>query len=127
MFDELAQFAARVADPRVRAIAERTAQPLHVGVRGRPGVGCSTVARVLARATTSSDRVVTRLALGGSADLEVYVLAEVIKPEDQVALTARKPVLVVLNKADLAAVPGRWLRRGPTAYAFLSSGRLGGP
>ncbi|CAM2983531.1 hypothetical protein MYIN104542_12920 [Mycobacterium intermedium] len=34
-------------------------------------------------------------------EIEVYVVAEVLKPEDHDALTARPPVLVLLNKADL--------------------------
>ncbi|EFG76826.1 hypothetical protein HMPREF0591_3271, partial [Mycobacterium parascrofulaceum ATCC BAA-614] len=37
--DELARFAAGHADPRVTAIAERTAGPLRALVRGRPGAG----------------------------------------------------------------------------------------
>ena len=48
--DELARFAAGHVDPRVTAIAQRCAAPLRVVVRGRRGVGCSTVRRALAGA-----------------------------------------------------------------------------
>jgi hypothetical protein len=94
--DELARFAAGAADPRVTAIAERAAAPLRVAVHGRRGVGCSTVARALG---LQSGLVVTPAA---AADLDVYVIAEVVKPEDcDVVAAARRPLLVVLNKADL--------------------------
>jgi hypothetical protein len=42
------------------------------------------------------------------ADLDVYVIAEVVKPEDRDAIAAaRRPVLAVLNKADLIGPPQR--------------------
>lgn len=98
--DELARFAARHADPRVRAVAERAAAPLRVAVRGRRGVGCGTVARALGRAGGDIDVVVD------AADVVVYVTTEVVKPEDADAIeavaAAGRPVLGVLNKADLA-------------------------
>jgi hypothetical protein len=50
------------------------------------------------------------------ADVVVYVIAEVVKPEDSAtigALGARRPVLVVLNKADLTGFAGD----GPIAAA----------
>ncbi|GAB7143075.1 hypothetical protein [Mycobacterium riyadhense] len=96
--DELTQFVAGAADQRVTAIAERVAGPLRVAVNGRRGVGCATVARVLDRVTpgitvTPPER----------ADVALYVTVEVLKPEDREALAAaRRPVVVVLNKADLA-------------------------
>lgn len=98
--DELARFAAGHADPRVTAIAERTAAPLRVFVRGRRGVGCGTVARVLDRAGAAAGISVST---AGDADLVAYVIAEVVKPEDVDAIAAAgRPVLAVLNKADLA-------------------------
>lgn len=104
--DELALFAAGVADPRVGAIAERAAQPIRVAVRGRRGVGCRTVARALQAwsdgVTVSSDGV----ELAHPAEIEVYVVAEVLKPEDLDALQARPPALVLLNKADLTGFGG---------------------
>jgi hypothetical protein len=92
---ELASFAAEVAEPRLTAIAQRILAPLRVAVRGRRGVGSTTVAHALASAglavTTAIPEVV------------VHVIAEVVKPEDQAAVAAAgRPVLVVLNKADLA-------------------------
>lgn len=94
--DELARFAAEAADPSLTAIAGRVAAPLRVAVRGRRGVGRRTVARALAGAgieVTWQPEV---------ADVDVYAIAEVVKPEDCAAIAAAShPVLVVLNKADL--------------------------
>ena len=98
--DELARFAAGHADPRVTAIAERTAAPLRVVVRGRRGVGRSTVARALDRAGRASNlSVTTRVTAPG--DVVVYVTAEVVKPEDTGVIAAARRVVAVLNKADL--------------------------
>lgn len=103
--DELRRFAAGHADPRVTAVAERCAAPLRVAVRGRPGVGRRTVARALGLAGDAHGiSVTTRVT--DTADLEVYVTAEVIKPEDTAAIAAAaRPVLAVLNKADLIGSP----------------------
>jgi hypothetical protein len=87
------------------AVAERTAAPLRVAVRGRPGVGCSTVERALDLAGRRSGVTVTPR--HSVADLQVYVVAEVVKPEDSAALpTHGSPVLAVLNKADLTGFGG---------------------
>ena len=114
--DELARFAACHADPRVTAIAERTAAPLRVVVRGRRGVGCTTVARALHRAGIASGIEVTPSAR--DTDIVVYVITEVVKPEDTDAIAAAgRPVLAVLNKADLAgSLSGRG-GDGPIAAA----------
>jgi hypothetical protein len=102
--DELARFAAASADQRVTAIAERACAPLCVAVHGRRGVGRRTVADALAGA--SSGIAVTS---PGAAELDVYVFAEVIKPEDRHAVAAApRPALAVLTKADL----GGWLSGG---------------
>lgn len=98
--DELARYIAQTGDERCTGIAERLDAPVRVAVGGRRGVGRRTVARALARAgivvTPSPD----------DADLQVYVLAEVVKPEDRDAVgAARQPVLAVLNKADVVAGP----------------------
>jgi hypothetical protein len=114
--DELAQFAAGLEDPRVTVIAERTAAPLRVAVRGRPGVGRGAVARALDRAGAAKVRVVP---LGDDGvDVVVYVTTEVLKPEDLDAIAAAEhPVLAVLNKADLAgSLSGRGAD-GPIAAA----------
>jgi hypothetical protein len=112
--DELTRFADRTADQRVQAIAERIAEPLRVAVRGRRGAGCRTVARALDRAGIAAGIRVTPLT--SAADVQVYVVAEVVKPEDSEALAAtnsNQPVLAVLNKADLTGFAGD----GPIAAA----------
>jgi hypothetical protein len=105
--DELARFAAGRADPRLAAIAERAGAPLRVAVGGRRGVGCRTVARALDRAGAGRGISATAAPAAG-ADVVVYVTAEVIKPEDADTIAAAgRPVLAVLNKADLARLSGR--------------------
>lgn len=71
-----------------------------MAIAGRRGVGRTTVGRALARAgvavTTPAD-----------ADLTVHVVADAVKPEDRAAIAATaRPLLVVLNKADLIATTG---------------------
>ncbi len=116
--DELARFAAGHVDPRVTAIAQRAAAPLRVAVRGRRGVGCRTVRRALDGVGRSSDIEVEIPPVERGADATVYVLTEVVKPEDTEAIaTAGHPVLAVLNKADLAgSLSGRG-GDGPIAAA----------
>ena len=104
---ELARYAAGAADGRLTAIAQRAAAPLRVAVRGRRGVGRSLVTCALNHAGIVPDE----------PDLVVYVIAEVVKPEDsravQALVAARCPVLAVLNKADVAGFAGG----GPMALA----------
>lgn len=93
--DRLNRFAAEVPDARVAVIAAQLAAPLRVAVCGRRGVGRRTVARALCYAGS----VITA---PSDAELTVYVLAEVAKPEDVTAVAALpRPMLAVLNKADL--------------------------
>lgn len=115
--DELARFAAGHVDARVTAIAERTAAPLRVVVQGRRGVGAGTVARALNR-TGSAAGIAAMCADGCDADIVVYVTTEVLKPEDVEAIAAAgRPVLAVLNKADLTgSLSGRG-GDGPIAAA----------
>lgn len=122
--DELARFAAGHADPRVTAIAERTAAPLRALVRGRPGAGRGTVARALDRAGAGAGIAVTT-AEGRGADVVVQVITEVVKPEDAEAIAAAgHPVVAVLNKADLAGSLSRG--DGPIAAARARCAELGG-
>lgn len=101
--DELARFAAGHVDPRLTAIAQRSAAPLRVVVRGRRGVGCRTVRRALDGAGRAAGIAVDGPATERDVDAVVYVITEVVKPEDTQAIaTAGRPVLAVLNKADLA-------------------------
>ncbi|ORW94992.1 hypothetical protein AWB92_00170 [Mycobacterium sp. IEC1808] len=122
--DELARFAAGRADPRVTAITERAGAPLRVAVGGRRGVGCRTVARALDLAGAGRGIAATAGTSAG-ADVVVYVTAEVIKPEDAEAVAAAaRPVLAVLNKADLAgSLSGRG-GDGPIAAARQRCARL---
>ena len=100
--DELQRFVADVADSRCAPIADRLTAPLRVTVSGRRGVGRSTVAHALARAGAEAKTISVTPA--ADADIDVYVLAEVVKPEDCAAIAAAgRPVLAVLNKSDLIA------------------------
>ncbi|OBB96169.1 hypothetical protein [Mycobacterium sp. 852002-40037_SCH5390672] len=118
--DELARFAAGHVDPHVTAIAQRTAAPLRVVVRGRRGVGCRTVRRALDGAGRAAGIAVDSPPTDRDVDAVVYVITEVVKPEDTRAIAeisaAGHPVLAVLNKADLAgSLSGRG--DGPIAAA----------
>jgi hypothetical protein len=102
--NELTRFAQRAGDSRMIALIGELHSPLRVAVRGRDGVGRTTVASALAGAgtTVTDDDTV--------ADVRVVVVAETLKPEDRAMLDLgpslsshpRCPTLVVLNKADLA-------------------------
>lgn len=90
-----------------------------MAVTGRRGVGRSTVAHAL----TCAGLAVTPPA---DADVNVHVLADAVKPEDRAAIeAARRPVLAVLNKADLVATtaPGRH-PDGPTSAARTRCAQL---
>jgi hypothetical protein len=122
--DELARFAAGRADPRVAAIVERAAAPLRVVVQGRRGVGCRTVARALDRAGIAAG--ISPTGSASSADVVVYVTAEVVKPEDADAVAAAgRPVVAVLNKADLAGSLSGRDGDGPFAAARKRSAEFG--
>lgn len=116
--DELARFAAGHVDPRLTAIAQRCAAPLRVVVRGRRGVGCRTVRRALDGAGRAAGVAVDGPSAERDVDAVVYVITEVVKPEDTEAVAAAgRPVLAVLNKADLAgSLSGRG-GDGPIAAA----------
>src|ERR1700733_6377669 len=106
-----------VSDPRCAAIARRLATPLRVAVSGRHGVGRSTVARALAQA--GNLRGTITLTTSSAADVELHVLADAVKPEDRAAIgAARRPLLAVLNKADLIATTESGCHpHGPTTAA----------
>lgn len=100
--DGLTRLAAEVSEPRLTAIAAGVDAPLRVAVHGRRGVGRRTVAAALAAAGV---RIAGDDAVGDKdADITVRVVAEVVKPEDIAAVRATRPrpVLVLLNKADLS-------------------------
>ncbi|MDT5164065.1 MAG: hypothetical protein QOC88_959, partial [Mycobacterium sp.] len=60
------------------------------------------------------------------AEVNIHVLADVVKPEDRAAVeTAGRPVLVVLNKADLFATTAAGRHPGgPTAAARARCAQL---
>jgi hypothetical protein len=117
--DELKRFATEVADARCAAIADRLAAPLRVAVSGRRGVGRSTLAHALAR-------VGVTVTTSAEADVDVYVIAEVVKPEDRDAIgAAARPVVAVLNKADLIVTTESGVHpHGPTRAARTRCARL---
>ena len=94
-------------DPRVTRIADRIGRPVRVAVLGREGVGRGHVATALHRRGVA-------VSASHDGDVCVLVVAEAVKDEDhETVRSARRPVLVVLTKADLAgAGPG-----GPMAVA----------
>ncbi len=92
-----------------------TTGPVRSAVLGRPGCGRRTVARVLrAAGVVVADP-------GEESDVDVYVVAETLKPEDRAALTRpARPCVAVLNKADLTGFGGE----GPVAAAAAHCERL---
>jgi hypothetical protein len=93
----LTRFAQQSRNPRLAPIVRRAGAPVSVAVRGRRGVGCTTVSAALAGAgiavTTDEE----------AADVTVLVIAETLKPEERLTLTRTgRPAVVILNKADLA-------------------------
>jgi hypothetical protein len=105
-------------------IADRLAAPLRVAVCGRRGVGRSTVERALVRA--GRVRGTITVTTSPEAEVDVYVISEVVKPEDRDAITGSgRPVVVVLNKADLIATTQPGLHpHGPTCAARTRCVRL---
>jgi hypothetical protein len=112
-----------VSDPRCTAIARRLATPLRVAVSGRRGVGRRTVAHALDQA--GDRRKTITLTTSSAADVHLYVLADAVKPEDRTAIAAARPLLAVLNKADLIATtePGCH-PHGPTPAARARCAQL---
>jgi hypothetical protein len=124
--DELKRFATEVADSRCAAIADRLAAPLRVAVSGRRGVGRSTLAQALARIADVRGTIAVTCTESAEADVDVYVIAEVVKPEDRDAIrAAARPVVAVLNKADLIATTEPGVHpHGPTGAARTRCARL---
>jgi hypothetical protein len=95
--DALMRFAQYRNDPRLQPVIARLSAPLCIAVLGRDGVGRATAAAAL----TASGMAVT--ADAAAADVHVVVIAEALKPEDRALLAAApRPVVTVLNKADLS-------------------------
>jgi hypothetical protein len=123
LVDELTRFASEASDSRCAEIAHRLAAPLQVAVSGRHGVGRKTVAHALARVGESRGTIA--VTTSPDADVEVRVIADVVKPEDLAAITAAgRPVLVVLTKADLIATTEAGHPEGPTSAARMRCAQL---
>jgi hypothetical protein len=94
----LTQFAEQSRNPRLTPIIRRAGAPVRVAVHGRSGVGRATVSAAL---TGSGVAVTTDAAV---ADVAVHVIAEVLKPEERLAISrSDRPTAIILNKADLTA------------------------
>lgn len=126
----VARFAAEPLMRRVRGgqpvhdVAARAADPLRIAVRGRPGVGVSSVIAALGRTMPAEGigHLLMEIPLDGrpasadAADVDVVVIAEALKPEDrQVLAESTVPRLLVLNKADLTDAG---THRGPWTAAL---------
>jgi len=90
-----------MADDLLADLLDEVTAPVRVGVAGRPGAGRGTVRRALRGAGAA---VVDR---GEPAEVDVYVFCETFTREDIAALSAaRRPIVAVLNKADLTCLRG---------------------
>ena len=108
---ELVHVAESGSTPHLIPIINRLRRPLRVAVLGRAGVGRGPVAAALRQRG-----VHVAQSRGGvdAFDVCVLVIAETVKPEDlAVARSSRRPVLIVLTKADLAGAGAG----GPIAVA----------
>jgi hypothetical protein len=95
--DALTRFSQQCRNPRLTPIIRRIAAPLRIAVRGRDGVGRTTVAEALTAAgvAVTDDEAV--------AEVDAVVIAEVLKPEDRALIeSVDRPALIILNKADLS-------------------------
>jgi hypothetical protein len=93
---ELTRFAETVPMARLSTIIAQMRHPVRVAVRGRRGVGRSTVEQALrGRGVHIADEA--------SAEVRVLTIAEVHKPEDEAAIASSElPMVIVLTKADLS-------------------------
>lgn len=111
--DALGRYAAQRADPELTALADATTAPLRIEVRGRRGVGVTSVAAALRAAGYRES---------AGAEVRLYVVAEVCKPEDRRALAAEPADVVVFNKADLVGLaPAGPMQRARRQAAALSA------
>jgi len=95
-FDEyLTRFAEAAATPELAPIIGRLRRRIGVAVVGRTGAGRSTVAAALRH------HGVAVTADPATAEVQVLVIAEALKPEEWAMAAAGSPTLIVLNKADL--------------------------
>ena len=94
----LTTYARTAGAPRLTPVITQLSRPVTVATDGRRGVGRRAV-----------DAAVRRYGVpvvsAADADLVLLVVAETVKPEDRDRYTCGRPVLIVLNKADLLADP----------------------
>jgi hypothetical protein len=108
---ELAHVAETMGSPHLMPMVDRLRRPVRVAVVGRAGVGRGSVEVALRQRGVA----VVPFGDGGEGfDVCVLVIAETVKAEEiALARSARRPVLIVLTKADLSGSgPG-----GPMAVA----------
>ncbi|TDZ44172.1 hypothetical protein [Mycobacteroides franklinii] len=110
---------------RIHDVVVRSGDPLRVTVRGRAGVGVTSVIGALGRTLPAEDgpgHALMEVPIPEDdaadplvADVDIVVFAEALKPEDRVVLEASTaPKVLILNKADLTD-PGA--ARGPWSAA----------
>ncbi|MFA4081120.1 hypothetical protein [Mycobacteroides salmoniphilum] len=113
---------------RIHDLAVRAGDPLRVTVRGRAGVGVTSVIGALGRTLPAEDgpgHALVEVPIPGedpadsadadAMDVQVVVFAEALKPEDRAVVGASNaPKVLILNKADLTD-PGT--ARGPWTAA----------
>ncbi|MDT5150418.1 MAG: hypothetical protein QOI01_2151 [Mycobacterium sp.] len=94
---ELAQFADTMIGPQLTQVINRLRRPVRIAVIGRDGVGRGNVVAALRRRGVA-------VVPPDVCEVCVLVIAEALKAEDLAAVrTSRRPVLIVLTKADLAS------------------------
>ncbi|MBA0046422.1 hypothetical protein [Mycobacteroides sp. LB1] len=111
---------------RIHDVAVRAGDPLRVTVRGRAGVGVTSVIGALGRtmpAEAGPGHALIEVPIPNqdpadstdAMDVQIVVFAEVLKPEDRAVLAASAaPKVLILNKADLTDPGGA---RGPWTAA----------
>jgi hypothetical protein len=93
---ELARFAVATPGAHLAPLVTQVRRPVRVAVDGRRGVGRCTVEAAL------RSRGVCVVPTETVADIRVVVIAEALKPEDEVLLASHaQPTLIVLTKADV--------------------------
>lgn len=106
---------------RIHDVVVRAGDPLRVAVRGRAGVGVTSVIGALGLTLPADEgpgHALIEVPIAGAdpeplvADVDVVVFAEALKPEDRAVLEASiAPKVLILNKADLTdpgAARGPW-------------------
>ncbi|MEH3141075.1 MAG: hypothetical protein PGN37_13010 [Mycobacterium kyogaense] len=116
LVDVVAAMATDLPDPAVAAVERLLRAPVSVAVRGRAGVGRSTVASALGVPVGAPGET----GIDNDADVDVLVVAEAVTDEDRAGVT--DATVVVLNKADLGgAAAGGPLRAAQAVAAEIEA------